>query len=133
MPSSVENREPLIIAAEPQLFVSDMDAALDFYTDRLGFALAFSHGSPPFYAQVARGGARINLRLVTGPVFAAAFREREPDALAATLTLDHAEPLFLEYKAAHIPFHQALRTEPWGAHTFIVRDLDGNLLAFAGR
>jgi hypothetical protein len=25
-----------------------------------------------------------------------------------------------------------LKREPWGAHTFIVRDPDGNLLLFAG-
>jgi len=74
---------------------------------------------------------RLNLRLVTGPVFEAGFRDREPDALSATITLDHAEPLFREFEAVGVPFHQALRVEPWGARTFIVRDPDGNLLAFA--
>ncbi|WP_407045994.1 VOC family protein [Mesorhizobium abyssinicae] len=28
-------------------------------------------------------------------------------------------------------FHQTLRTEPWGARTFIVSDPDGNLICFA--
>jgi hypothetical protein len=34
--------------AYPQLFVSDLAAALAFYRDKLGFAAAFSYGEPPF-------------------------------------------------------------------------------------
>lgn len=124
---------PVIVAAEPQLFVSDMDAARDFYVRKLGFSEAFSYGEPPFYAQVVRDGARLNLRRVTGPVFDSRFRTRERDALSATLTLDDAEPLFAEFQRSGVPFHQALRTEPWGARAFIVSDPDGNLIAFAGR
>ena len=122
-----------ILAAEPQLFVADMLAALDFYVGKLGFELAFNHGEPAFYAQVVRGGARLNLRLVQGAVFDPGFQAREADALAATLTLDDAEPLFREYEAVGLVFHQKLRTEPWGARTFIITDPDGNLIAFAGR
>jgi len=81
---------------------------------------------------VARGGGRLNLRLVRGPIYAVDLFEREGDVLAATLTLDDAKPLFLEYQAAGLPFRQALRREPWGAHIFILRDPDANLIAFAG-
>ena len=121
-----------ILAAEPQLFVADLARACRFYVDTLGFEAAFIHGEPPSYAQVARDGARLNLRHVDGPVFDAGFREREPDALAATLTLRDAELLFDAFQRAGAPFHQTLRTEPWGARTFIVRDPDGNLILFAG-
>lgn len=125
-------RSATIVAAEPQLFVTDMAAALRFYTEMLGFSVAFAYGEPPFYAQVARDGARLNLRRIAGPIFDPGLREREGDVLAATLTLDDAKPLFLEYQDAGVPFHQKLRIEPWGSRTFIVRDPDGNLLAFAG-
>ena len=91
-----------------------------------------AHGDPPFYAQVARDGGRLNLREVSGPVFESGFRSREADALSATLTLDDAEPLFREFQKAGVAFHQTLRTEPWGSRTFIVQDPDGNLIAFAG-
>lgn len=123
---------PFIAAAEPQLFVSDMAAACDFYIRKLGFKLGFSYGEPPFYAQVVRDGARLNLRKVSGPVFDSGFKTREGDVLSATLTLDDAKPLFLEFQRAGIAFHQPLRTEPWGARTFIVEDPDGNLICFAG-
>ena len=121
-----------IMAAEPQLFVSDIELACRFYTERLGFTIGFTYGDPPFCAQVYRDGGRLNLRKVGGPVFDSDFRTRERDALSATLTLDDAKPLFLEFQKANVVFHQTLRTEPWGARTFIVQDPDGNLICFAG-
>ena len=121
-----------IMAAEPQLFVSDIDLACQFYVEKLGFRIGFSYGEPPFYAQVYRDGARLNLRKVGGPVLDSGFRAREPDAISATLTLDEAKPLFLEFQKANVTFHQTLRTEPSGARTFIVQDPDDNLICFAG-
>lgn len=123
----------VIVASEPQLFVSDLEAASAFYVQKLGFKVVFSYGEPPYYAQVARDAGRLNLRKVSGPVFDSGFRSREGDAISATLALDDAEPLFLEFQQAGVTFHQTLRTEPWGARTFIVQDPDGNLIAFAGR
>jgi len=121
-----------ILAAEPQIFVTDMARALAYYGDILGFRTVFTFGEPLFYAQVGRAGARINVRLVAAVPFDAAFRAREADALSVTLALDEAEPLFREYQAAGAIFHQGLRSEDWGAKSFIVADPDGNLIAFAG-
>ncbi len=121
------------LSAEPQLFVADMARSLAFYCEKLGFELELSYGDPLFYAQVARGGAALNLRLVAGPVFDASFRAREADPLAATITLDEVDALFAAYRAADVHFHQQLRSERWGARTFIVGDPDGNLILFAGR
>jgi catechol 2,3-dioxygenase-like lactoylglutathione lyase family enzyme len=125
-------RAATILASEPQLFVTDMEAAFAFY-DRLGFAIAFTYGEPPFYAQIVRDGGRLNLRRIgEGPVFDDGFRAREGDVLAATLTVDDSKALFLEFQQAGVPFHQTLRREPWGSRTFGVRDPDGNLILFAG-
>ena len=132
MTASTDARQAVILAAEPQLFTADIETACRYYVETLGFEVAFAYGEPPFYAQVVRDGARLNLRRIDGPVFDAGLREREGDVLAATLTLDDAKPLFLELQAAGAVFHQTLRTEPWGARTFIVADPDGNLICFAG-
>ena len=51
------------------------------------------------------------------------------------MTVDGAgalERLFLELQTAGVAFHQTLKSEPWGARTFVVRDPDGNLLLFSG-
>lgn len=123
---------PTIMAAEPQLFVADLDSARRYYTEKLGFHAGFVYGEPPFYMQVYRDVGRLNLRKVSGPVFDRAFRTRVHDALSATLTVDDAKALFLEFLDASVTFHQSLKTEPWGARTFIVQDPDGNLICFAG-
>ena len=121
-----------LVAAEPQLYVGDLAASVAFYAGTLGFAVAFTYGDPPFYGQVVRDGVRLNLRHVDAPVLDPVRRDRE-QLLAASITLDEAEPLFLEFQRAGAEFLQPLRTAPWGAPTFIVRDPDGNLLLFAGR
>jgi catechol 2,3-dioxygenase-like lactoylglutathione lyase family enzyme len=121
-----------LLAAEPQLFVADIAASCEFYTSQLGFAVAFTYGEPPFYGQVFRDGARLNLRCLSKPAIDPQLRDSE-HLLSASITLDDAKPLFLEFQAAGVTFHQTLKTEPWGARTFIVRDPDGNLILFSGR
>jgi uncharacterized glyoxalase superfamily protein PhnB len=125
---------PVLSAVEAQLFVTDINAACDYYTSKLDFEVAFTYGEPAFYGQVRRDGARLNLRLVCEPVFVGDIRERE-HLLSASMTTDTAAELrrlFLQYQSAGVDFHQTLKQEPWGARTFIVRDPDGNLLLFAG-
>jgi catechol 2,3-dioxygenase-like lactoylglutathione lyase family enzyme len=124
--------KPTLLAAEPQLFVADIAASTEFYSTKLGFAVAFTYGEPPFYRQVFRDGARLNLRCLPTPIIDPLLRDSE-HLLSASITLDDAKALFLEFQAAGVEFHQVLKTEPWGARTFIVRDPDGNLVLFSGR
>lgn len=124
----------VIAGAEPQLFVADIKSSCDFFATKLGFVIAFSYGEPPFYAQVKRDAARINLRCVEQPVIDAGLRDRE-QLLSASLTVatsTEIKALFLEFQAAGVMFFQTLKSEPWGARDFIVKDSDGNLLLFAG-
>ena len=126
--------EPRLSAAEPELFVADVKASCDWFCAKLGFKVAFTYGEPPFYAQVKRDSAPINLRLVCEPVYVGEIRERE-ELLAASMTVDSAaeiEQLFVQYQTAGVDFFRPLKQQPWGARTFIVRDPDGNLLLFAG-
>jgi catechol 2,3-dioxygenase-like lactoylglutathione lyase family enzyme len=131
-----EQNRPLIdkatlLAAEPQLFVSDIAASCAWFAEKLGFETAFVYGEPAFYAQVVRDGARLNLRHVDGPVFADDLKRREGDLLAASIAVDDIRPLFAELEARGAAIHQRPRAEPWGGRTFIVADPDGNLILFA--
>ena len=123
--------QPTLLAAEPQLFVASVVTSCEFYTKKLGFTVAFIYGKPPFYGQVFRDGARLNLRCLSEPAINPELRDRE-HLLSASITLDDAEPLFLEFQRAGVVFHQVLKTEPWGARTFIICDPDGNLILFSG-
>src|ERR1700733_4192223 len=133
-----------IVGAEPQLFVTDINRSCEFFREKLGFTLVFSYGRPPYYAQVGRDAARLNLRYVERPVIESTVDDREEllsvslssvSLLSVTMTVATAEEiklLFLEFQSAGVAFHQTLKKQPWGAKNFVVKDPDGNLLLFAG-
>lgn len=129
-----------IVCAEPQLFVTDIKRSCEFFREKLGFSVVFSYGEPPYYAQVGRDRARVNLRYVEGlrrvgwPAIESTVRDRE-ELLSASLTVataDEIKLLFLEFQSAGVTFHQTLKKQPWRAKNFVVKDPDGNLLLFAG-
>jgi hypothetical protein len=65
---------PVLNSTEAQLFVADIKtSSCDFYTGKLGFRVAFLYGDPPYYGQLIRDQARLNLRVVGEPVFIATF------------------------------------------------------------
>jgi catechol 2,3-dioxygenase-like lactoylglutathione lyase family enzyme len=133
-PEAKTSARPVLTAAEPQLFVTDIKASCDFFTSKLGFSIVFVYGEPSFYAQVKRDGACLDLRHVDAPLIDPVLRDRE-SLLSAALTVDTAEEikqLYLDYQAAGVTFAQPLQHEPWGAKDFIVKDPDGNLVLFAG-
>ena len=126
--------QPTLTSVAAHLYVRDLKASTDFFTAKLGFAIDFIYGDPPFYGQVSRDNARLALRSMDESFFAEDIRERE-GLLSASITLAIAEEikqLFLDYQAAGVPLAQSLRNEPWQAKTFIVKDPDGNLILFAG-
>jgi uncharacterized glyoxalase superfamily protein PhnB len=123
-----------IVCAEPQLFVTDIKRSCEFFQQKLGFSLVFTYGEPPYYAQVARDAAHLNLRCVERPVIESAVRDRE-QLLSVSMTVataDEIKLLYLEFQSAGVAFTQTLKKQPWGAKNFIVNDPDGNLLLFAG-
>ncbi len=125
---------PVLTSIAAQLFVADIKASCEFFTAKLGFVVDFMYGDPPFYGQVTRDSARLALRQIDEPVFAGDIREREHliSAAITVATADEIKQLFLSYHSEGVRFHQTLKKEPWGARTFIVLDLDGNLILFAG-
>ena len=91
-----------IVSAEPQLFVTDLKRSCEFFHEKLGFSLVFSYGDPPYYAQVSRDAARLNLRCVEGPIIDLTARVRE-ELLSVSMTVataDEIKLLFLEFRSA---------------------------------
>jgi uncharacterized glyoxalase superfamily protein PhnB len=138
-PSKSSPSKATIVSAQPQLLVTDIKRSCEFFREKLGFSVVFTYGKPPYYAQVGRDAARLNLRsvelrsveqtLIDSPV-----RDRE-ELLSASMTVATAHEiklLFLEFQSAGVTFHQTLKKQPWGARNFVVKDPDGNLLLFAG-
>lgn len=125
---------PVISMVAAELFVSDIQKSCDFFTRKLGFTVVYTYGEPPFYGQVKRDAARLNLKCMDRPVIDPELRERE-QLLSADMGVDTADAikqLYLEFQQAGVEFQQTLMRQPWGAKNFVVKDPDGNLLLFAG-
>lgn len=124
--------QPVLLKIEPCLFVTDFARSLRFFIEVLGFKTAFTYGDPPFFGQVVRDAASLDLRRVDAPVLQ---RHLGEDLLSASIAVNNARLLFEEFDARGAPFHQQLARQPWhaeGEANFIVADPDGNLILFGG-
>jgi catechol 2,3-dioxygenase-like lactoylglutathione lyase family enzyme len=131
-PRPPEAAKPVLLdAARPVLFVRNVRAAAEFYRDRLGFRVDFLHGHPPFYGSVSRDDATLHLRFVHEPVLAED-AAREEGLIMAFIEARNVKALYAEYLAAGVELAQKLTKQAWGGTDFIVRDLDGNTVAFVG-
>lgn len=113
----------------PILFVRDVPASAAFFQEKLGFAIDFLHGAPPFYGSVSRGGACLHLRFVGRPNFAE-LAAREISLILATIEVSDVQTLFAEFSERGIECPQAPTRQPWGGTDFQVRDPDGNVISF---
>ncbi|MFC6157706.1 glyoxalase superfamily protein [Kribbella jiaozuonensis] len=124
-------QDTAVASAKPVLYVADVAAAATFYRDQLGFRIDFLHGNPPFYGSVSRDGATLHLKLVYEPVFAAGAAERQ-GLIMAFIDTPNVRDLYTEYQTANAEIIQKLTKQAWGGTDFIIRDPDGNAIAFVG-
>jgi catechol 2,3-dioxygenase-like lactoylglutathione lyase family enzyme len=127
--ASQQPQPPRLSVAYPQLFVTEVDRSVRFYVEKLGFAVAYLYGEPPFYGLVKRDRAGLNIRHVDEPLIEPRLRERE-SLLSASIPVEGVKQLYLEFKRRGVDFAQPLKLQPWDATDFIVRDPDGNLICF---
>ena len=106
--------------------VSDVQAAIDFYTTHLGFSLNTS--AAPAFADVVRGPLRL---LLSGPASSGA-RATPHDAATAGrnrihLVVDDLDAEIARLRDADLPFRSDLITGP-GGRQILLADPDGNLI-----
>jgi catechol 2,3-dioxygenase-like lactoylglutathione lyase family enzyme len=105
------------------LAVSDVAAAVELYTKKLGFWVAFTEGDPPTFAGVNLGDVQIFLRQAT-PC---------PDGGVVYFLVGDADELHDFHRANGVEIAQALDDRPYHIRDYAVRDLDGNYLCFGHR
>jgi catechol 2,3-dioxygenase-like lactoylglutathione lyase family enzyme len=108
------------------LRVADLERAMAFYRDRLGFAVEFVYAG--FYAGLRRDGCHIHLNCGQPLPRDQARLERE-DHIDITVTLRDAAAFAASLDAAGIVPLVALREMPYGREIY-VRDPDGWIIAF---
>lgn len=117
-----------ITGIAPQFLVDDVDRAIAYYRDRLGFALDFRYES--FYAGVSRDGFAIHLKHGATNAGDRAHR-KEHEHLDAYIAVSGVRALFDELQMRGADVIKALEERPWACVDFYVADADGYILCFS--
>jgi ribosomal-protein-alanine N-acetyltransferase len=114
---------------DPVLIVNDIESALKFFTETLGFDLNFTWGNPINHAGVTWGdwsGAQVLIQLGQAP----------PDFDKTPYTQLHfstdakLDELFNTFKANGVEVVTEPTDHPWGMRDFSIRGPEGSLLRF---
>ncbi|MBS1713090.1 MAG: GNAT family N-acetyltransferase [Armatimonadetes bacterium] len=107
------------------LACSDIVATLAFYQDVLGFETVWAWGEPPTFGSASSGGATILFN-------------RQPELAAKIqghqhwINVDDADELHETHRARGAKIVEELGDRPWGFREYVVEDLNGYHLRFAG-
>ena len=111
-------------AAVPEIPVTDMDQALDYYERKLGFSIDWG-GVDGGIAGISKGECRMFL---TDRDFRAGHGNDAPVIVWLNLeSKEEVEELYEIWKTAGARIVSAPKSKPWKLHEFTVADLDGNL------
>ena len=119
---------PRLNAIAPQLLVDDLEAALAYYRDRLGFRVDFAYEG--FYAAVRRDGALIHLKCAPKILQDRAHRKAH-EHLDAYIEVSGVAALYDELRSRGAWVLTSLVERPWGHTDFWVEDTDGYILCFS--
>src|SRR5262249_38690630 len=104
----------------PALRVSDIPAAVEFYTKRLGFQLGFTWGEPPEIAGVNLGSVQLFLERGSS----------RPEGCAVYFVVGNADELFEYQQANGVQVLELPGNRPYGLRDYRIRDLNGYELGF---
>jgi predicted enzyme related to lactoylglutathione lyase len=111
----------------PQLLVDDLDGAIKFYSDVLGFSFGPPWGG--FYAIGEREGIEVHLKCAAKTVEDRAHRQQHEhlDIYAGVVGVD---ALYETCKTKGVTITKPLASTPWGTRDFYIMDPEGYILAF---
>jgi catechol 2,3-dioxygenase-like lactoylglutathione lyase family enzyme len=112
----------------PQFLVDDLERAVAYYRDRLGFTHDFTYDS--FYASVSRNGFAIHLKESPKLAGERAFR-KENEHLDVYIGVSGIRDLFSELQRREAAVIKPLEERPWNCLDFYVEDPDGYVLCFS--
>ena len=110
-----------------ELFVSDIDASIDFYTRILGFRAG--ERQPDGYTPMSNGSVRISLNAHANltddhPIYIAA-GERPGRGVEFVLWVDDLQDIYVHVQTQGWPISGDLQRQPWGLDDFRLQDPDG--------
>ena len=121
---------PTLGPAHPHLFVRSVPEAADWFARALGFSVVYLYGTPPYFGEIARDAAVLNLRHVDTSPFLPGRRDDE-ELLSAWIEVQDLTALHAQCQAAGADITVPPTPRPWGHTHFIVRDPSGNLICLS--
>lgn len=112
------------IGVGPVIPVPDVEAAVAFYCDQLGFDLDFVMGDPPDHGSVTQGRVGVQFTLAHAPAAAS----RYPGWFY--FFVEGIDALATDYSARGLHFTQPLGDREYGMREFELTDLNGFRLRF---
>lgn len=111
--------------AVPEIPVTDIDAALDYYRTRLGFEHDWGDQAGGI-AGISRGDCRLFL---TNTEFREHYGNAGPVVIWLNLgSKEEVDALYETWRGSQVKVLAAPESKPWGLHEFIAVDPDGNFL-----
>ncbi len=105
--------------AVPILRVSDLDASIAYYVDKLGFSQRWKW---PYFAAVGRDNVTI---------FLCQGGQGQP-GMWMSIFMQDVMPLYDEYRKSGALIAEPPMNFPWGHCEFLVKDLDGHVIRVSG-
>lgn len=105
----------------PTVPVTDIDQALRFYRDVLGFVVAFTNGDPVSFAVINQGDAQLHLSV----------QPETAGSIHAHLMVDDLDSIHDALRQAGISIRQPPTIQPWRLRDLVVADPDGNSFEIA--
>jgi catechol 2,3-dioxygenase-like lactoylglutathione lyase family enzyme len=102
------------------LAVTDIPAAVDFYTQKLGFRLAFIWGDPPTFAGVNLDKVQMFLQKGTP----------DPKGCSVYFLVGDVDQLYEFHRANGVEVAQEIGDREYAIRDYVVRDLNGYHLSF---
>ena len=113
----------------PVLLVADIDRAVAYSRDRLGFECDV-YGDPPDFVVVTRDEATILLALCRDPVRIVPNWRIVDNVWNAFIRVDDVESVYAEVQERGAPIDYTIYNAPSGFREFGVQDPDGHDIAF---
>lgn len=113
------NTKPRFEAVTPRLPTTNVEEALKFYCDKLGFQLGWKWGEPVTHANVCRDFVSLDLIAAS----------RETDPALAYIQVAGVDEYYAELRQRNVDLSE-LADRPYGMRDFEVVDPSGNRLAF---
>jgi catechol 2,3-dioxygenase-like lactoylglutathione lyase family enzyme len=107
----------------PILGTRDIERAIGFYIQKLGFELAFGDkAEPPNYVGFRRDGVELHMQFQF---------EYEMDTIRLRFLVEDPDALFEEYRERGVECSaKGVHDTPWGTREFALYDPDRNALSF---